>query len=369
MNDTIDDKFAITLPSGYLQSRAQFDMRGARLGVAPRRFFHDDGENGSSGLSTDTLYLGPADAPTLVVIASGTHGVEGYAGAACQLRFLDTYRARFARSEVAYLLVHAVNPWGYLHDRRVTPEGVDLNRNFIDFPIQEAAPSAYAAYHPLLVANFRPLPRGLANEIRLLSCALTPQSRRQLQAAITAGQYDCPDGLFYGGAAPTASRRAWEQIIRTYAGGRQRAVLLDIHTGLGTYGNGELISYLPSSAAGFRQMAGWFGVSLKSMASGDSVSAAVAGTLTAAFDRAIGAASYAIGLEFGTRSALAVLYAMRFDQWVHKHAGQSSAGEREKARRQMKNAFAPSDPQWCRRVVARFEQVMEQLAAGLLKGQ
>lgn len=366
MNDTIDDESGMALPSGYLQSRARFQALGERIGAPERCFVHADAAGEGAGWSTDTLYLGPPDAPTLVVIASGTHGVEGYAGAACQFRFLETYRDRFAGRNIAYLLVHAVNPWGYLHDRRVTPEEVDLNRNFIDFPAAAEAPSGYAGYHRLLVTEFQPLPRGLGNELRLLLNGLTRQRRRQLQAAITAGQYDCPDGLFYGGAAPTVSRRVWEQILRTYVGDRQQAVLLDIHTGLGKYGSGELISYLPDNAAEFRHMAGWFGGSLKSMASGESVSAAVEGTLTAGFDRACAGPSYALGLEFGSRSALAVLYAMRFEQWQRNHAGQLPAGQRDKARRLMKNAFAPAEPQWCRLVLARFEQVMTQLAAALI---
>jgi hypothetical protein len=365
MNDTIGNQAGMALPCGYLHSRTRFNALGESVGVAARRFLHDDGGSDSPALSTDTLYLGAADAPKLVVIASGTHGVEGYAGAACQLHFLETYRQRFAGSSIAYLLVHAVNPWGYFHDRRVTREGVDLNRNFIDFPLADLAASPYAVYHPLLVANFRPLPRGLGNEIRFLSCGVTRWRRRQLQAAITAGQYDRPDGLFYGGAAATGSRQVWEKIIRNYVDGRQRTVLLDIHTGLGKYGAGELISYLPSSAADFRQMARWFEGGLKSMASGDSVSAAVEGTLTAGFDRACRGQSYAIGLEFGTRSALTVLYAMRYEQWVRNHPHRCTPSEQEWARYQMKNAFAPSDPHWCHRVIARFEQVMMQLVAGL----
>lgn len=58
----------------------------------------------------------------------------------------------------------------------------------------------------------------------------------------------------------------------------------------------------------------WFGGRLKSTAGGDSVSAQVQGTLTAAFDRAMAGRGYAVGLEFGTRSPLAVLDAMRADQ-------------------------------------------------------
>jgi hypothetical protein len=357
------------LPSSYLESRDRFNELAESLGAEPRSFVHDEHANGGVRLSTDTVYLGPANARAIVVIASGTHGVEGYGGAACQFRFMQTWRERFAGREIAYLLVHAVNPWGYFHDRRVTPEGVDLNRNFIDFPIAAQPPSGYRAYHDLLVSNFRPMPAGLWNELKLFSCALTAKRRRAMQAAITAGQYEYPDGLFFGGFAPTKSRIVWEQIIETYAGGRERAFLLDLHTGLGKRGAGQLISYLPSSAGDFQRMTGWFHGSLKSMANSDSVSAALEGTLTAGFDRSVTGQSYAVGLEFGTRSPVAVLNAMRADQWYRNNAARLSPEDRERVRRKMKDAFCVSDARWHDRVTARFDQVMEQLVEAIAKDQ
>lgn len=351
------------LPADYLASRASFLKLAASLGVAPRRFYLD-GE-GADSLSTDVAYIGSPAAPTLIVIASGTHGVEGYAGAMCQLHFMARWPQCKAGSDIAFLLVHAVNPWGYRHDRRVTQEGVDLNRNFIDFPLGPRAPSPYAAYHPLLVSQFRPLPAGLFNEARLMLSAITSHQRKAAQAAITAGQHDCPDGLFYGGAAPCKSRQIWQQIITEYASGRPRSVLLDIHTGLGRYGVGECISHLPATAPRFQQMAGWFHGNLKSMASGQSVSAALQGDLTAGFVRQLGPQASALGLEFGTTAPLAVLYALRFDQWSCNNAQQLPDRYRLAARRRMKQAFAPEDAAWCARVVARFDQVLAEIVAAM----
>lgn len=354
------------LPSDYCESRQTFRALAARLGAKVRSFVCD-GENDGTGLTTDVTYLGPEAAPTLVIIASGTHGVEGYAGAACQFRFMETYPARSAHSArhassgIAFLLVHAVNPWGFHHDRRVTREGVDLNRNFVDFPVAASVRSAYDAYHSMLVSNFRPLPRGIWNEMLLLTHGLTRTRRRRLQTAVTGGQHSHPDGLFFGGTAPVQSRRVWEEILREHVTGCERAILLDIHTGLGAWGVGELISTLPSGDPDFREMSRWFGGSLHSMADGDAVSAAVAGTLTAGFSRVVPCKSYAIGLEFGTRNPLAVLNALRADQWYHNNASRLSAREREWARRKMRNAFAMADQQWLDKVIARFDEVMQQL--------
>ncbi|HYD79421.1 MAG TPA: DUF2817 domain-containing protein [Paucimonas sp.] len=357
----------MALPADYPESRAIFLEHARRLGVEARSFFHADDDSGAR-LSTDVAVFGPGDARAAVFIASGTHGVEGYAGAACQFRFMEIYPQRYARPDIDYVLVHAVNPWGYFHDCRVTRENVDLNRNFVEFPLGDGRDGGYGAYHDLLVARYRPWPRGLWNEIRLLSCALTGARRRRLQAAITAGQHAYPDGLFYGGTAATESRRIWEDIVRLHGGGRGRAVLLDLHTGLGRRGSGELISHLPPSDPGFLRMNAWFGGALRSMAGG-SVGTAVEGTLNAAFERMLAGRGQAVGLEFGTRAPLAVLNALRADQWYRNHAGALSTAERARVRRKMKNAFAIPDAAWCDAVLARFEQVVEQLARGLATDQ
>lgn len=361
----MESRTQVLIPGGYLESRNRFRDLAKSLGVEARTFVLDHEDGDGIGLSTDTVYLGPPDAQTIVVISSGTHGVEGYAGAACQFRFMETYPERFAHNGIGYLLVHAVNPWGYFHDRRVTREGVDLNRNFVAFPVPAPLLSGYGAYHHLLVSNFRPLPAGLWNEIRLLSCALTRSRRKSAQAAITAGQYGYPDGLFFGGFAPTESRMVWEHIIHTYVHERRHAFLLDIHTGLGKPGVGELMSYLPPSSPDFQLMSAWFHGSLRSMANGDSVSAPLKGDLTAAFDRSVEAQSFALGLEFGTRAPLVVLNAMRADQWYYNNADVLCEKHRKRVRQKMKNAFLPSDSRWLIQITGRFDQVMAQLIAGI----
>lgn len=354
-----------SIPSDYRASRETFHKLAEHLGVTPRCFLHNEEGGGDIELSTDVAYLGPEKAQTLVIIASGTHGVEGYAGAVCQFRFMETYPDRFAHRETAWLLVHAVNPWGFLHDRRVTQEGVDLNRNFVDFPVSQCMSDRYGAYHDLLVTDFRPLPQGWWNALRLLALGLTRAQRQALQAAITTGQYRYPEGLFFGGTAPTVSRKVWEDILRTYTGSRQRLFLLDIHTGLGKRGEGELISELPPSSPDFLQLTRWFGDTLRSTVNGSSVSMTATGSLIRRFCCAGGGKRHAVVLEFGTCGPLTVLNALRADQWYHNNSHQLPQADRDWVRQKMKNAFTSTDVQWYRGVQARFDQVVEQLAKGI----
>jgi predicted deacylase len=353
------------LPVNYEEARQRF-LEEARRAQAELTHFPVDREEGVE-LATDlALFHGEPAAP-VVLVASGTHGIEGYAGAACQYRFMQRHAAHFASSGLSFGLVHAVNPWGFFHDRRVTRENIDLNRNFIDFSQGLPAATDYAAYHARLLERFRPLPGGWRNELGLLAGAVTASQRRRIRSAITGGQHSHADGLFYGGRKASPSRTTWESIAERCAAGRQTVLLLDLHTGLGRYGHGELLSYLPADMPDFQEMNGWLHGELVSMGRVDAISAAVAGTLTEGFDRKSSGKSYAIGLEFGTRAALPVLYALRLDHWVSDHAGPLGPAWRERARKAMRHAFRPDDPRWLDMVLARFDQVMEWIVAGLVQ--
>lgn len=355
------------LACDYEDSRRRFRELAAAAGAALHVFPVRQEQAMAPALFTDVARLGSPHARALIVIASGTHGVEGYAGAACQFHFLHTYVRRFAGSEIAFLLVHAVNPWGYAHDSRVTEEGIDLNRNFCDFPLTSNMASAYGGYHRLLIENYRPLPRGLFNELKLLSHGLTAQRRRSLQAAITAGQHDVPDGMFYGGQAPAKSRIVWEEIMHRFVTPHPLALLVDIHTGLGKRGSAEWMSDLPKCAPEFQTLYGWLEGRLTSMAQGESVSAALSGTLSSAFIRLGGGRRYALGLEFGTCAPLTVLNALRADQWLRNHQSKPSWQERQRVQAMMRRAFAPSDSSWAEQAVVHFERALMQIVQCLGK--
>jgi hypothetical protein len=111
---------------------------------------------------------------------------------------------------VAVLYVHALNPYGFSHVRRVTHENVDLNRNFHDF--SQPLP-ANPAYRELAPAAARAL--AAARPTR-------PPSPTSSRAAATglAGRHHArparvPQGLFFGGQAPTWSNRTLRRCCAT----------------------------------------------------------------------------------------------------------------------------------------------------------
>ena len=117
----------------YAEARAKFLAAavGARLESHPEPLRGVELET----LAMDVARVGADDADAVLIVSSGCHGVEGYAGSGAQAALLhdESFRAKARHAGVALLFIHALNPWGFSFGRRVTHEGVDLNRNFIDF--------------------------------------------------------------------------------------------------------------------------------------------------------------------------------------------------------------------------------------------
>src|SRR6185312_6418015 len=101
-----------------------------------------------------------------------------------------------------------------------------------------------------------------------------------LQAAISSGQYSHADGVFYGGRGETWSNRTLAELLRAHAGQVRQVAFIDLHTGLGPYGVGEIMNNHAPGEAAFARVNEWFGGEATSTAAGSSSSAAVSGDIT-----------------------------------------------------------------------------------------
>src|SRR5215510_13293421 len=81
-------------------------------------------------LGIDIAWIGSRQPKNVLVHSSGLHGVEGFAGSAIHLQFLNALPT--LAPDTAILLVHILNPFGMAWLRRVNENNVDLNRNFIE---------------------------------------------------------------------------------------------------------------------------------------------------------------------------------------------------------------------------------------------
>lgn len=321
--------------------------------------------NGPSGeqLATDVAWLGDKDADTVLVLLSATHGVEGFCGSAAQVDFL---RHAELPEGTAALVVHAVNPHGFAWLRRVTEDGVDLNRNYVDFSLPLPSNTGYEELAEAIVP-----PR--LDEDKLQACdRVLADYRKQhgevaFEEALSGGQYTHPHGLFYGGSGATWSRRNCERIATHFGLARRRRVaLIDFHTGLGPFGYGEPICDHPPYSKGADLAHRWYGDSVTEPALGTSSSVAKFGLSDYGWQALLGEALVFIALEFGTYSFDNMMQALRADHWLH---AQGEVDWKAKQTRDIKQAirrqFYPDSPDWKEMVLLRCRQCIRQALAGL----
>lgn len=354
--------------ASYAQARAQFVGAAAVAGLALQPQVHPlCGPNGET-LALDVVRDGPLDAHRLLIVSSGCHGVEGLCGSGVQVFALqdDEWRAKARAQRVAVLYLHALNPYGFAHLRRVTHENVDLNRNFVDFSQPLPANPAYSALHPVLLPP--EWPPSEANTQALLGL-LNAHGLQALQAAITRGQYQHPDGLYFGGTAPTWSNRTLRAVLRREGARAERIAWVDLHTGLGPSGHGERIHAGRDEAQALARARRWWdgggATPVTSTEDGSSTSAPLTGLMChSAYDECPQAEVTALTLEFGTQPAPAVLQALRADHWLHRHP-EASPALAARVHAQMREAFYTDTDAWKGQVISQARQVLFQAVDGL----
>jgi hypothetical protein len=340
----------------YAEARTKFHQAARARGLAIETHALPDlhGIDGEP-LAMDVALLGAPDATGLLVLTSGTHGIEGYCGSGCQVGLLRDagFVAAVERAGVGVLFVHAVNPHGFSHGRRVNEDNADLNRNFRDFTQPAPVNAAYAEVHPLLLPATWPPPA--ANEQKI-AAYIAAHGERAYQAAVSGGQYAFPDGLFYGGARAAWSNLTLHAVLRRHGSRRHRLGWIDFHTGLGPRGHGEKIYAGRDLPADLARTRAWWGGDVTSFRDGSSTSAPITGIVTdAAYAECRGAEFAAIALEYGTLPLPEVFTALRADHWLHNHP-EAPAAQRAAIRQQMRDAFYGDADDWKLAVYAQARE-------------
>ena len=350
--------------ASYAQARVKFLEAAASAGTQIESHRHPLPGRDGEVLALDVALDGDAQSERLLIVSSACHGVEGFCGSGVQVFALHDadWRQQAREAGVTVLYLHALNPYGFSHLRRVTQEGVDLNRNFQDFSRPLPVNAAYRRVQPLLLPPV--WPPDAANRAAVQDF-IDREGVAAWQAAISGGQHEFPKGLFYGGLAPTWSHQMLRGVLARHAGHARRVAWIDLHTGLGPNGVGERIWAGGNDAAGVARARRWWGEQVTSIYDGSSTSALLTGLMWSAIDDAAPQAEYTgIALEYGTEPILEILDALRGDHWLARHPEAPPALAAEiKAR--LRRAFYTDTDAWKGQIVSQARQALHQAVRGL----
>lgn len=193
-----------------------------------------------SGLIMDVCYIPPrVDTVRLLVLISGTHGIEGYTGSAIQQMFLEEFLDKRISDDTGILLVHAFNPYGFKYFRKATEYNVDLNRNCgVDESVFQISNTGYRDLYDLLCPSGKVNTNRLQNQFFYVTAVwkIIKESMAKLRQAALQGQYDYREGIYYGGNEFTPQTAILQTIFPEIFKPYQLIFAIDLHTGYGEIG-------------------------------------------------------------------------------------------------------------------------------------
>lgn len=349
----------------YQEARRKFTDVARAAGASLQRYIHET-ERGPNGeeLSIDVARLGDAAAPRQLLILSGTHGQEGFAGSAAQIAWMKGDTAPGLPAGVSVLAVHALNPWGFAHFSRTTENNVDLNRNFVDHGSGYPRNPGYEALHAkLLVEDWTTA--ALAGVERELEAYKRAHGEDALFNALASGQYTHPEGLNYGGNRREWSNLTLERIISDHLSRAERVGIIDWHTGLGDYGKPLFLCFNSTGSSEFAQAARWWSAERvrdqrpNGLARPDYRGLVFYGVQKFLAGRRLCGAV----VEFGTRG-LRMRRALRLDLWL-KFKAERGTDRYQMLMADMRDAFCPVEQAWRDAVIREGVGITAQAIAGL----
>ncbi|MES9963291.1 MAG: M14 family metallopeptidase [Candidatus Sedimenticola sp. 20ELBAFRAG] len=300
-------------------------------------------------LYIDVATFNLAEAKTILVLGSGTHGVEGFAGSGIQVGLLREGIAKDIPDNVGLLFYHALNPYGFSHLRRYNEDNVDLNRNFVNHRKPYPSNTPYDELAWLVEPDSLSAWGNLKAKAGAAWYRIT-KGAWWLQSAISRGQYNHPKGLFFGGNKETWSNNTLQKIIQHHLSKASRVILIDIHTGLGKYGAAEVINEILPGTSRYEWMMKCWEIRITNPHVGDAVSPTIIGPLKRGFERLLpNAEVIAVSLEFGTYPPSKVLWALRAENYLHHKSGWDHPNASE-IKGELKRMFYPQEEDWMRMV-------------------
>jgi len=362
MTATTEHPIASYFSLSYSESRDKFLTAAGRANASIASIKHPlQGREGEE-LYMDIASVGPDDAQSAIVIVAGTHGIEGFCGAGCQIALLSNPSSLDMFRDIKLVMIHGHNPYGFSWLRRVNEDNIDLNRNYVDFSEAQDPNEYYLEVKDLV------LPEHFGEESEAaMQDWIKENGVDNYQKAVMNGQRVDPQGVFYGGTGATWSNETIRKILPEVLSRQKNVALMDIHTGLGPYGHGDLIHAYAKGSAGYKELQNWFGDEVIAISAGDygEVAAVPGGPIVSSLDTILpDHNSFALVNEYGTVDFDRVIKAIRADNWLHIR-GDLASEQGVAIKQEMRDCFYCVKDEWRQMIWDRAIWSFERMASGL----
>jgi hypothetical protein len=332
-------------------------------------------------LSVDYAYF-PAteDKKNLILLVSGIHGPETYAGAAVQMMFLREYFPKINFKNTGVILIHALNPYGFKYHRRASENNVNLNRNFdVDQSLFKIENKGYEKLKDLLEPK-GPVTNSTTNSYStsaklLAKIAFKQATVDELTEAVARGQYKSYEGIEYGGSRFEPQVGHFKSYLTEKFALYSKIVSVSLHTGLGKEETLHLITgrffneenkkflqelYTPTEgtelsnedAEGFYRVYGDFADFTQQIS-----------------DSLKGKKFVAVTMEYGTignglSAKLSSVNRMILENQGH-HFGYATKNQEEKVKRRFMELYYPDSQSWKDQVIEKARDFFDQIVKNL----
>ncbi len=304
----------------------------------------------------------------LLIVTSGIHGVEGYAGSAVQQMFIHEILPRTDVEELGILLIHSLNPYGFKYQRRVTENNVDLNRNCsVGSSLYDKPNEGYAVLNYWLNRK-RPLRLTEFDHFFFPLYALQKKikySMQKMRQAILQGQYQYEKGIFFGGKRLEPSIKKITPLLRQVALPYEMVFCIDLHTGYGANGVVHLLHPPVPEPQKRKKLSSLFkGVQIDW--EGNRAFYSVTGDLLSYLELIIpGKAYISMTVEFGTLDTQTTLGAIKA---LHNiiienqgfHYGYATKEDETAARQRFLQSYFPLSPAWRSKAIQDARILLQQ---------
>lgn len=235
-------------PNNYDESRAVFIADSSRLQKPIEMGSWKIESKVDPNLSVDYTWLPPTKrSQKLLILVTGIHGSETYAGAAILKLIMEEILPITDRSDLGILLVHSMNPYGFKYHRRCTENNVNLNRNFSNsgeiFKIRNPESKRLNE----LVFSRTPVESEESQLIKSMrreddKFFFNDVSLDYLIKTLSPGQFEDEKHFEYGGKSLEPQTKFLIEKIKSLMPDFKDVIAFDLHTGLGDRGRLHLLT-------------------------------------------------------------------------------------------------------------------------------